>query len=97
MAKKLISPDKTQLMNEMRVEVGCLLVEIEDVFASYGLPLTGITLVARDPSNDNMIIVLTNEDAEGRKRALELGITDGMNTLDGDGKWKGTRVINGES
>ncbi len=41
--------------------------------------------------------VLTNEDGEGRKRALELGITDGMNTLDGDGKWKGTRVINGES
>lgn len=93
---KQITPDKTQLMNEMRLDVGCLLVEIEDVFTNYGLPLTGITLVARDPANDNMIVVLTNEDGEGRQRALELAISDGMNTLDGDGKWKGTRVVTHE-
>lgn len=92
---KQITPDKTRLMNEMRVDVGCFLVEIEDVFKAYGLPLTGITLVARDPANDNMIVVLTNEDGAGRKRALELAISDGMNTLDGDGKWKGTRVLDG--
>lgn len=93
MATKQIAPDKTQLMNEMRMEVAERLIEIEDVFKNYGLPLTGITLVARDPANDNMIVVLTNEDGAGRKRALELGITDGMNTLDGDGQWKGTRVL----
>lgn len=93
MVKKQIAPDKTQLMNEMRMEVAELLIGIEDVFKNYGLPLTGITLVARDPANDDMIVVLTNEDGKGRKRALELGITDGMNTLDGDGQWKGTRVL----
>lgn len=90
---KQITTDKTQLLNQMRFDVGCLLVEIEDVFKNYGLPMTGITLVARDPANDNMIVVLTNEDGEGRQRALALAITDGMNTLDGDGKWKGTRIV----
>ena len=90
---KQITTDKTQLLNQMRFDVGCLLVEIEDVFKNYGLPMTGITLVARDPANDNMIVVLTHEDGEGRQRALALAITDGMNTLDGDGKWKGTRIV----
>ena len=92
MGKKRITPHKTELLNEMRFEVGCLLVEIEDVFKNYGLPITGITLVARDPANDHMIVVLTNEDGEGRKRALELAISDGMNAIDGDGQWKGTRI-----
>ena len=97
MTKKQITKDKTQLLNQMRMDVADLLVEIEYVITNYGLPLTGITLVARDPANDDMIIVLTNEDGPGRKRALELGITDDrMNTLDGDGQWKGTRINHGD-
>ena len=72
MANKQITPDKTQLMSELRLDLGALLVEIEDVFKAYGLPITGITLVARDPANDNMIVVLTNEDGAGLEYAVNL-------------------------
>lgn len=82
--------DKRQLMDQMRMDVGLLLVEIEDEFKRYGLPITNITLVARDPANDKMIVVLSNEDAAGRDYALNLALNplDHMTTMNGDGQWK---------
>jgi hypothetical protein len=52
-----------ELTEMMKLDVGLKMLEIEDTFRRYGLKtITGLTLVARDPDNDNMYIVLTNDD-----------------------------------
>lgn len=88
--------NKKHLMDQMRIDVAMLLVEAEEIFKSYSLPITGITLVARDPTNDNMFVILTNEDEEGKEYALNLALKPGVGTrkMDGDGEWNGTLNAN---
>lgn len=89
-----ITPTKTQLLNQMRIDVGTLLIEIEDIFTAYSLPLTGITLIARDPANDKMFVLLTNEDEPGLASALALAGRPAAptGTISVDGDWKGPKV-----
>jgi hypothetical protein len=55
--------EKTELTEMLRLDIGLKMLEIEDTFRKYGLKtITNLTLVARDPDNDNMYIVLTNDD-----------------------------------
>lgn len=77
--------DKRQIMNQMRMDIAELLVQIEDVIKGYGLPMTGITLVARDPTNDKMILVLSSE--SDMRDALRLAAADGKRKMDGHGHW----------
>jgi hypothetical protein len=54
--------------------IGAHLVAIEDELQRLGLPLSKLTFIARDPSNDKMIVVLTNEDIEGLRYASDLAV-----------------------
>lgn len=70
--------NKTKLMAEMRTDVSILLAEIKDVFKSYNWSLQKITLLARDPANDEMRVMLTNEDEGGLAKVAELVIMKGV-------------------
>lgn len=66
---------KAQLMEDLREEIATALCVIEDTCKSYGLPMSQITLIARDPDNDNMIILLTNETTEASlEHAIKLAL-----------------------
>lgn len=69
---------KSGLMAEMRTEVALLLVQIQDVFKDYNQPLPKITLLARDPANDDMRVMLTNEDESGLAKVAELVVMKGV-------------------
>jgi hypothetical protein len=67
--------EKTQrLMRELKREIADKCVEIEDISRDYGLPLSKITVMARDPSNENMYLVVTNEDDAGLKYACDIAL-----------------------
>lgn len=85
-SNKVIKP-KINHMHEMQLEVEEHLLKIEQVFRQWSLPLSLTTLIARDPDNDNMIVVLTNEDADGLKKAASLATK--QPPVDYDGKAKG--------
>lgn len=61
-------------MKNMRILVAQRLIKIEDEFRRLGLPLSNITLIARDPANDKMFVCLTNEDQAGLERACALAL-----------------------
>ncbi len=42
------------------------------IYERYGLDVSKITVITRDPADDTMYHVTTNEDDEGLKKALEL-------------------------
>ncbi len=66
--------NKRILMAELRLEIAGKLCEIEDLCHSYGLTsITRITCIARDPENDNMAILTTNEPDGAATTALEVG------------------------
>jgi hypothetical protein len=65
---------KAQLMEDLKDEITNLLIEIEDTYKRFGLPLSQITLIARDPANDNMIILLTNETEVSLDHAIKLAL-----------------------
>lgn len=69
-------PDKKQMLTEMQQEIAIQLVEIEDTLRRWNLHMDGLTLIARASSNEDMIVVLTNEDAPGLKRACELALVN---------------------
>lgn len=67
--------DVDQALASLRQHITMRLVQIEGVCRNYGLPeITNFTLIARDPNNDKMVIVVTNEGAEGVKVATELAV-----------------------
>jgi hypothetical protein len=74
----MTKPNKDQLMAEMRTNVAVLLAEIETVFRRYSLPLSKVTLIARDPANDEMRVTLTNEDESGLAKVAELVVMKGV-------------------
>lgn len=67
--------NKIALMAEMQEEIAVQLVEIEETLQRWNLrSIDGITLIARSRSNDEMIVVITNEDAPGLQRACQLAL-----------------------
>lgn len=56
----------------LKNDVASKLDEIEALARSWNLPLSKLTLIARDPANDKMFIVITNEDAAGLEHAFGL-------------------------
>jgi hypothetical protein len=63
-------------MSLFRQDIGVKLVEIEDLCQRWGLPITKLTLIARDPLNDAMFVVLTNEDRPGLQHAIALALAE---------------------
>lgn len=58
---KSVEKLKTELKNAIAMHC----IEIEDLARTYGLPLKNVTVIARDPDNDKMIVVVTNEEGDG--------------------------------
>lgn len=58
----------------MQEEVAIQLVEVEDTLRRYNLHMDGLTLIARSSSNEDMIVVLTNEDESGLQQACQLAL-----------------------
>lgn len=68
---------KPALMKQLRLDVAFELDQIGQMLGRvWGLPLPKLTLIARDPNNDNMIIVTTNEDQAGLERAGDCAADD---------------------
>lgn len=73
-AKGEVMANKQELMIQMQLDIEYHLREIEMIITSYGLPPMTITLIARDPGNDNMNFLLTRETKLGLVRATELAL-----------------------
>ena len=68
-------PTKDELMLDMHLDIEAHLSAIEMTLARYGLvTVTKLTMIARDPKNDNLIVVLTTEDLPGLEEACKLAI-----------------------
>ena len=68
--------EENRAMDDMRLEVSIRLLKIADLFRELGLPLSNLTLIARDPTNDKMFVCLTNEDKAGLEQACALALAD---------------------
>lgn len=69
--------DKQEALKSLNQHVAMRLVQIEDTCRNYGLPsMTKFTLIARDPDNDNMCVVVTNEDEDGLKDAVRVALNN---------------------
>lgn len=68
-------------MNELRLYIGDRLVSMEKmIHKEFGLTaITRFTLVARDPSNPNMYVVVTNEPQEAFEKVAGLITEPGAN------------------
>lgn len=56
----------------LQLEIEQHLSKIEETIKRYGLPLTSITLIARNPNNDREIIVLNNDGLTGLEKSCRL-------------------------
>lgn len=53
------------------------LLQIEEACHAHGLTrITKFTVIVRDPDNDNMCLVVTNEDADGLTKATQVAINN---------------------
>lgn len=58
----------------LRLDLSLRLLKIEDYLRSRGVAMENITLIARDPNNDKMFVVLTNEDSAGLGKVCAMAI-----------------------
>jgi len=61
-----------EIMYEVRHTLALRLMEIEEYMCSMGATMPNITLIMRDPANDEMILVVTSEDQEGLEKACRI-------------------------
>jgi hypothetical protein len=62
-------------LNELRLDIGERLVGIEDLCRERGLKtMTEFTLIARDPDNDNLFVVVTSESLDKLPRVFEVAL-----------------------
>ncbi len=61
--------EQRQALADLHAEIAGLMEEIENLIAGYGLGMNRISLVARNPRNENMSVVLTNEPDKERWKA----------------------------
>lgn len=67
--------EKQQAMQRLHVFIGLRLVQIEDEVRRLGLKaITNYTLIARDPDNGNMCLLVTNEDQDGLRKATDVAL-----------------------
>lgn len=79
LGKQHKAEDVGEALLSLQRHIELRLVQIEETCVRYGLPgIQRFTLIARDPSNDRMLIVITNEDAEGVKAAASLAVDSGV-------------------
>lgn len=64
-----------QAMSALQLELSARLIKIEDEIHRRGLKtIKNLTLIARDPANDNMFVCVTNENPVGLLRACGLAL-----------------------
>lgn len=61
-------------LDSLQLDLSLRLLKIEDYLRSRGVAMEKITLIARDPNNDRMFVVLTNEDSAGLGKACAMAI-----------------------
>lgn len=66
--QKRQSPDMLSLQRL----IAKFLIEIENDLKDRGLPVDRMTLIARDRSNDEMFVMVTNETDAGVRKAFKL-------------------------
>lgn len=59
-------------MQNLRDNIAIRLVQIQEYCEAAGVKLDGITFIGRDTTNDNMVIVLTNEPGRTAMAALDV-------------------------
>jgi hypothetical protein len=69
-----MTEDKQRLMQELKDEIAIRCLGIEELCRSYGLPLSKITVIARDPTNAKMYTCVTNESEGGLAEACGLAL-----------------------
>ena len=69
--------EKKRAFAELHWAISAKLVEIERTCRRHGLPaLTQFTVIARDPTNDDMCLVVTSEDEEGLRAAVRVALNN---------------------
>ena len=69
----LTRPEKEAIMRELQTRIALLLIEAENECASVGLTtMTSLTLVVRDPANDDMSLVVSNETPEEMRKSFRI-------------------------
>lgn len=69
--------EKKQAFAELHWAIATKLIGIEDACKRHGLSaLTKFALIARDPDNDDMCLVVTNENAEGLQAAVRVALNN---------------------
>ena len=64
-------------MRKLRTALSLRLMNIEDFLKSQGLStLSKLTLIVRDPDNDNAYICVSNEDQVGLEKACALAVKE---------------------
>lgn len=65
MAKQLTEAEKAQAFDYLNRYAGMRMTQIQAQCENYGLrTITNFTLIARDPNNDDMCLVVTNDDLQ---------------------------------
>lgn len=64
-------PDNMEIFKSYVVEY---LDKIEAMCKRWSVPMSKITLIMRDPDNDEMFVVLSTETVEDMKKATELAL-----------------------
>jgi hypothetical protein len=70
-------------IQSFKLDIAEKLIEIEDRCKAWGLPITKLTMIARDPNNDKMLVVLTNEDRAGLQQATALALNEDTTAVAG--------------
>ena len=65
------------IAQELKIQIATRLIGIQELIERHGIQLDNIAVIARDPNNDDAVIVIHNEkDHEGFKRACEVAINN---------------------
>mgnify|MGYP006921319859 CR=1 FL=1 len=75
---------KREQMLDMQLEIEGCLSSIESVLRRWGLPMSKLTLIARDPSNDKMTLVITNESQESLQEATAWALSKSLDVFGPD-------------
>ena len=63
---------------QLKEEIARHCVEIEDITSEFSVPMSKVTVIARDPTSDGMFVIVTNEDRPGLEKAFQLALGDSL-------------------
>jgi hypothetical protein len=72
--KAFCMSNEANAMRNLRTDIALQLVKLEERLRALGVPMDNLTLIARDPANDNVFICVTNENPVGLLRACGLAL-----------------------